>query len=100
MGRPGAFASGRHARAICDGCGQACAYRDLQTELVTGFRKCRSCGVDAPDPSWTPLGADPIALRTPRPERRELAGLLDLDGTGLPLALGGSNGFLEIGSDD
>ena len=97
MARPGAFASGRHARAICDGCGLACNYRDLRTEPVTGFRKCRACGVDEPDRSWTALGSDPIALRFARPDRNELAGLLDLDGTGLPLVLGGSNGMLETG---
>ncbi len=97
MARLQAFATGRRARFICDGCGLSRPYSEAQTERETGFRKCRQCGVDEPDPGFTPLGSDPVALRFPRPERRELAGLVELD-TGEPLVLGGSNGFLEIGS--
>ena len=99
MARTPMFASGRHARFVCDGCGFAYAYREAMTEPETGFRKCRRCGVDEPEPRWAPRIAAQ-ALRHPRPDRNELAGLLDLDGTGTPLELGGGQGFLEIGSDD
>ena len=94
MAPRGGFGSGRNARFVCDGCGLAYPYRDARTEADTGFRKCRSCGVDPPDPVWLPAGGEAKPLRYPRPDRNELAGLLEVD-AGEPLALGGGQGFLE-----
>ena len=62
-----AFASGKHAIAICDRCGFEYKYLSLKREW-TGFRVCSEC-FEVKHPQLEPINhiADPEALRFPRP---------------------------------
>jgi len=62
-----AFASGKHAIAICDRCGFEYKYLSLKREW-TGFRVCSEC-FEVKHPQLEPIShiADPEALRFPRP---------------------------------
>lgn len=69
-----AYASGKHAKAMCDICGFEVRYQDLQPQW-DGFRACSEC--------WTPrhpqdfpriVITDPEALRDPRPDNDVEAG--------------------------
>lgn len=62
------YASGRHARAMCDRCGFEYGYHDLRPEW-TGLRVCDACW-DPKHPQLTPKARqDAQALRQPRPDR-------------------------------
>lgn len=62
------FASGKHALAICDRCGQQYRYLDLKKEW-TGFKTCPEC-YEPKHPQLEPKRnvSDAIAIRDPRPD--------------------------------
>jgi hypothetical protein len=76
------FASGRHAKAICDGCGRTVKYnelhRDVHAQRLTGGLVCDDCWDD--DHPQLMLGRfrieDPIALQHPRPDWKNTQGLM------------------------
>jgi hypothetical protein len=79
------FASGRHAKAICDGCGRTVKYselhHDVHAQRTTGALVCDDCWDD--DHPQLMLGRfrieDPIALRNPRPDWKGTQGLCGFD---------------------
>ena len=79
-----AFASGKHALAICDRCGFRCDYLDMLEEW-NGLRVCPSCY----DPKHPQLESprvrpDAEALRHARPERSEPVVVYASDIIGVP----------------
>ena len=66
-----AFASGKHALAICDRCGFSYPYEDIGEEW-NGARVCPDC-YDYKHPQLEParVRADPEALQFARPDRKE-----------------------------
>ena len=69
-----AYASGKHAKAMCDICGFEVKYTDLQPQW-DGFRACPECWT-ARHPQDFPriVITDPEALRNPRPDNDKEAG--------------------------
>lgn len=62
------YASGKHARAMCDRCGFEIAYTDLRLEW-TGLRVCGTCW-EYKHPQLTPkIKTDAQALKNPRPDQ-------------------------------
>jgi hypothetical protein len=88
------FASGKHAIAECDRCGQRFKLKTLRKEIVKGrnydLLVCNECW--DPDHPQLHLGEfpvdDPQALLSPRPDRSYYASGLD------------ANGYLSGGSRD
>lgn len=68
------FASGKHALAVCDRCGQDCRYLDLQEEFIRGIAQnnniCPSCYDPDHPQNW--YGSDTFVdhegLEDPNPE--------------------------------
>lgn len=80
-----AFASGRHAKAICDNCGRTLPYVELRKQVVaqrpTGLLVCEDCfDIDHPQ---LMLGRfrieDPISLKNARPDFPQSQGLARFD---------------------
>lgn len=66
-----AFAAGKLTWAICDTCGQRYRLRQLK-EQWDGFMACPQCfDLKQPQLDPPPVGADPEAVRNPRPDRTE-----------------------------
>lgn len=71
----GAFASGKHALAICDRCGTTCKLRELKrlvnNNQLTGLKVCGDCWEPDHPLNSPPLRtADAEALFEPRPDER------------------------------
>jgi len=66
-----AFASGKHALALCDRCGFSYSYSDIRAEW-TGLRVCPEC-FEFKHPQEDPpvIRVDAEALRDARPARTE-----------------------------
>ena len=65
------YATGQHALALCDRCGQQFDYSSLRKEW-TGFRVCRECyELKHPQLEPRPVPFEPQALWHPRPDRKE-----------------------------
>lgn len=66
-----AFASGKHALAVCDRCGFSARYTEIREEW-NGSRVCRECYEPKHPQLESPkVRADAIALRFARPDRIE-----------------------------
>ena len=94
-----AWASGKHALAICDECGRTIPYLGLRKNIVaqraTGLLVCEECN-DQDHPQLM-LGRvkvdDPIALRNPRPDwphTQGLAGWAPVTGLNIDFRTGGA----------
>ena len=99
---PNQFASGKHAIAECDRCGQRYKLKELKTQTVKTkpfkIKVCPSCW--DPDQPQLQLGMypvnDPQAVRDPRPDVSYLA-----SGTnGLQININGGTGPDGLGGQD
>lgn len=68
------FASGRHARGVCDVCGQTFKLKQLKAVVergrVTGVKACPDCWDEDHPQNYVGryVFTDPQALRDPRPD--------------------------------
>lgn len=94
-----AWASGKHAKALCDECGRTIFYLDLRKNVAaqrpTGLLVCEECN-DKDHPQLM-LGRfkinDPIALQNPRPDwphTQGLAGYKPVTGLSIAFRTGGA----------
>jgi hypothetical protein len=89
-----AYASGRHANAVCDICGRDCKYRDLRKHITNqkwdGLKVCPDCyDVDNPQLQVGRVRtADPQALYQARPNSGEYVGIRAFAGFNPVVGLG------------
>lgn len=62
-----AYATGKHAKGVCDRCGGAVPYLELRSERGTRLMVCSDCE-DEPVPAPRLRRPDAVALRNPRPD--------------------------------
>lgn len=98
------YASGKHARAVCDVCGDWGYYADQKDQIVnrkrTGLRVCEPCfDIDNPQ-LWvgTLKFPDPQALRLARPDYPDRS--INWSGTRYLPPLGSALGLIAIEIDE
>ena len=66
-----AYASGKYSYGLCEYCGRRYPYQELKKNWK-GFKVCPQ-DYEVKEPQLEPLNvkADPVALRQPRPDRKE-----------------------------
>jgi len=93
-----AFAAGKLTWAICDTCGQRYRLKQLKKQW-DGFMTCPECfDIKQPQLDPPPIGADPQAVRDPRPDRTEPAPVSML--TNNPLLSTQGSAVIKVFQDD